>query len=234
MRTVLGRVLGHARGGKKVILADEWTFSALSAMLFSVGIGLLRGFLKSWRFKRRRGFTLLKRRAIIRFPGYLSVGKNFIAEEGCEINAIAKRGVVFGDRVTVGAYALIRPSNNYGGPIGEGLSVGDNSNIGPFAYIGCSGYIQIGNNVMMGPRVGLYAENHIFERTDIPMKQQGVSVETIIIEDDCWIGANSVILAGVRIGHGSIISAGSVVSKDVAPFTIVGGVPAKQIKSRIG
>ena len=85
---------------------------------------------------------------------------------------------------------------------------------------------------MMGPRVNLLAENHNFERTDIPIKAQGVRRSFIAIGDDCWLGANCTILAGVTIGQGSIVAAGAVVTSDVPPFSIVGGVPARLIKSR--
>lgn len=113
-----------------------------------------------------------------------------------------------------------------------GLIVGDNSNIGPFSYIGCSGLITIGSNVMISPRVSIYAENHNFERTDIPMKDQGVTRKDVIIEDDCWIAANSVVLAGVTIGKGTIIAAGSVVTTDIPSYSIAAGVPARVIKKR--
>jgi acetyltransferase-like isoleucine patch superfamily enzyme len=68
---------------------------------------------------------------------------------------------------------------------------------------------------------------------DIPMKEQGVTQKGVVIEDDCWIAANSVILDGVRIGRGSVVAAGAVVSRDVPPFSIVAGVPARVIKNRI-
>ena len=66
-----------------------------------------------------------------------------------------------------------------------------------------------------------------------PIMKQGVKREFVKIEDDCWIAANTVILAGVTIGKGSVIAAGSVVNKDVPPYSVVAGVPAKVIKSRI-
>ena len=115
---------------------------------------------------------------------------------------------------------------------GEGLKVGNNSNIGAYSYIGCSGYIEIGDNVMMGPRVNLMSENHNYSDLNHSMKSQGVTRSYIIIEDDVWIGVNSTILAGVRIGSGSIIAAGAVVTKDVPKNSIVGGIPAKIIRSR--
>jgi acetyltransferase-like isoleucine patch superfamily enzyme len=85
---------------------------------------------------------------------------------------------------------------------------------------------------MMSPRVSIYSENHLFDDPELSIKEQGVKREFVKIEDDCWIAANTVILAGVTIGRGSVIAAGSVVTKDVPPYSIVGGVPAKVIKSR--
>lgn len=213
---------------------EQWDKrSIISTFLWLIPL-MIRGIVKRLFFKQSKGFLLLVgKNTVIRQPHYLSVGKEFIAEDYCEINCLSKRGIVLGDRVSIGRYALIRPTNFYGGgEIGEGLKVGDNSNIGSYAYIGCSGYIEIGNNVMISPRVSIYSENHNFADISIPMKEQGVTREFVKIEDDCWIASNSVILAGVTIGKGSVISAGSVVTKDVPPYSIVGGVPAKVIKMR--
>ena len=85
---------------------------------------------------------------------------------------------------------------------------------------------------MMGPRVSLFAENHNFERTDLTMREQGVTRQEIVVEDDCWLASGSIILAGVTVGRGSIIAAGAVVTKDVPPYSIVGGNPGKIIRLR--
>ena len=74
--------------------------------------------------------------------------------------------------------------------------------------------------------------NHNFELLNTPIRMQGHSIKNISIDDDVWIGANAVILGGVNIGRGAIVAAGSVVSKDVPPHTVVGGVPARTIKMR--
>ncbi|WML36795.1 hypothetical protein [Clostridium sp. OS1-26] len=74
-------------------------------------------------------------------------------EMHCEVQGLSKRGLVFGDNVTIGNSAMIRPSSYYGVEVGEGLKMGNNSSIGPMSYIGCAGYINIGSNVMIGPRV---------------------------------------------------------------------------------
>lgn len=111
------------------------------------------------------------------------------------------------------------------------VELGDNSGLGINCRI--SGKTIIGNNVMMGPNVCIFTTNHAFDRTDIPMNLQGMSVQRpVVIEDDVWIGANVIILPGVTISKGSIIGAGAVVTKNVPEYAIVGGNPAKILKTR--
>ena len=200
--------------------------------LFTLFAWLVRGLFYRFFWHSSNGLVLIGPSVKIISGHKLSVGKNFVMERGAEINCISTKGIKFGEKVTIGSYAIIRPSNVYGGPVGVGLKIGNHSNIGPYSYIGCSGYVEIGNNVMMAPRVSLYAENHNFDSIDFPMKDQGVTTAPIIIEDDCWIAANSIILAGVRIGKGSVIAAGSVVTKDVTPYSVMAGNPAKKLKNR--
>lgn len=110
--------------------------------------------------------------------------------------------------------------------------------IGDFSELGTNCIIQsntfIGNNVIMGPDVKIYTRNHRFESLEIPIQNQGHTEEKVVIGNDVWIGANSIILSGVIIGDHSIIAAGSVVTKDVSECSIVGGIPAKVIKYRNG
>ena len=210
----------------------EWQNADILTTLFRLSFFYFRGMFQRLFFKRSSGWVLVGKGASIRYARHLSVGRDFIVEDYAEVNCMTYRGIVAGDRVTIGKHAIIRPTNIYGSAIGEGLKIGNNSSIGPYSYIGCSGYIEIGDNVMMSPRVSIYAENHLFDHPDLTIKDQGVKREFVKIEDDCWIAANTVILAGVTIGRGSVIAAGSVVTKDIPPYSVVGGIPAKVIKSR--
>ena len=87
---------------------------------------------------------------------------------------------------------------------------------------------------MIAPHVMLAGGSHNFSDTNVPMKLQGHKAKGIVLEDDVWIGANSVILDGVRIGKGAIVGAGAVVTKAIEPYAIVGGNPARTIGHRIG
>lgn len=233
MRSLLIFLVRRLKRDGAWALDPAMSTGALLALLGSSLSKAARGARRRIGFRRARGVTMIGRHVTLRNKRQISVGRNFIAEDYSEIQGLAKRGVIFGDRVTVGRFAMIRPSGYYGGELGEGLVVGDHSNIGPYCYIGCSGGIRIGANVMMSPRVSLYAENHNFSDTAIPMKEQGVSRAPIVIEDDCWIASHAVVLAGVTIGRGSIIAAGSVVTRDVPPYSIVAGSPARVLRSRL-
>jgi maltose O-acetyltransferase len=114
---------------------------------------------------------------------------------------------------------------------GQDISIGDFSGIGIDAKL--SGEITIGNHVMMGPEVMIYTYGHKYDDLDVPMVMQGnTEVQPVVIHDDVWIGARAIILPGVTIGKGSIIAAGSVVTKDVPEYAVFGGNPAKIIKTR--
>jgi maltose O-acetyltransferase len=91
---------------------------------------------------------------------------------------------------------------------------------------------QIGDFVMIASGAALLDRQHIFSRHDIPMMKQGKIRKKVVIEDDVWIGQNTIIMPGIKIGKGAIVGAGAVVTKDVPPYAIVGGVPAKIIKFR--
>ena len=95
------------------------------------------------------------------------------------------------------------------------------------------GEIIIGNDVLVGPNSVIRASNHNYKRTDIPIREQGHSGGTIVIENDVWLGANVKVTPDVVIHKGAVIAAGAVVTHDVEPYEIVGGVPAKHIKWRL-
>lgn len=114
---------------------------------------------------------------------------------------------------------------------GSGIIIGSYSSIGVNCHV--RGPLEIGEDVMMGPNCRIMTTNHRSDRTDIHMIEQGdTTPQKVTICDDVWIGVNVVILPGVTIGEGCVIGAGAVVTKDVPPYSVVGGVPAKVIKSR--
>lgn len=112
------------------------------------------------------------------------------------------------------------------------FELGENSYIGSYSVVGVNKKIIIGKNVMISDNVSIRDTDHKFDKINVPMIFQGIDTDKIFIEDDVWIGHGVIITKGVKIGKGAIVAAGAVVTKDVPPYTVVGGVPAKIIKYR--
>lgn len=193
---------------------------------------LLRGSLRKLLIGRSAGPLFVGRRVRFSSSARISQRGRLVIEDGVEIQALAKHGLSFGADVSIGAGTMIRPSSYYGGEIGEGLVVGDRSSMGAGCFIGCSGLIVIGDDVMLGPGVRIFSENHRFSRTTETIKSQGVDRGTVSIGNDCWIASGVTITANVRIGTGVIVGAGSVVTSDLPDFSIAAGSPARVIRMR--
>ena len=190
-------------------------------ILYRTGIKFLRGNIYRTFLKEVHGMFLVGKNVQISYGKHIRCGKNVKFEDYSEIHGLCSEGLNFGDYVTIGRGVMIRPSSYYGVDYGIGLTMGEHSSIGPYGYVGRSGRITIGKNVMFGPKCSLFAENHVFSDTESTIKSQGVQQKGIIIEDDCWIGSNVTILDGVTIGRGSVIGAGTLVTKNVSAGSIV-------------
>lgn len=131
--------------------------------------------------------------------------------------------------VVLGKGCTIQPNVNFG--------KGDNIAIGNMCQINERVYIQsgkIGNYVLIAPNVSILSKFHKYDNIDVPMALQGIGKDSPpVIEDDVWIGRNVVIMPGIIVGKGSIIGSNAVVTKNVEPYSIIGGVPAKLIKKRV-
>ena len=114
----------------------------------------------------------------------------------------------------------------------QNVTIGERVSLNRNTMITAKAQISIGNHVLIGPNVVINSGNHGHTEKNVTMDCQPHILSPIIIEDDVWIGANSVILAGVTLGKGCVVGAGAVVTKNVEPYSIVGGVPAKKIGER--
>jgi len=113
---------------------------------------------------------------------------------------------------------------------GADIEIGDNSGLGLNCRV--TGPLKIGNDVMIGPDVMIFTQNHRNDRLDISMRLQTDPKRPVVIEDDVWIAARVIILPGVTVHKGAIVGAGAVVTKDVPEYAVVGGNPAKVIRYR--
>lgn len=112
------------------------------------------------------------------------------------------------------------------------LSLGAHVGINYGAWINARGGISIGADTIVGPYAVIHSANHRYEDSEVPVRSQGYLLEPVSIGRDVWIGAHATVLPGVSIGDGAVIGAGAVVTRDVHPGAVVGGVPARPIGSR--
>ena len=189
---------------------------------------------------------------IVRWRG-AKVGANFGL--GRSTRVLSPVCFTAGDDVTVGDFSFLECFSNRGVKIGHHTSFDRNLwlhcggpssagsgffEIGDHSYIGCNavlgaggGGIKIGNNVLIGQSVNIHSESHVISDPTKLIREQGISYQGIVIEDDVWIGSKATILDGVVIGRGAVIGAGAVVTKSIPPYGIAVGVPAKVIGTRV-
>jgi acetyltransferase-like isoleucine patch superfamily enzyme len=210
----------------------EFTYRDLLTICLAKAVGIVRGTLLIKLFLRKsQGLVFAEKGAKVLFGKKVRCGKNLNLMAFSTINALSYEGVEIGDNCTIGKFAMVECTGVLRN-VGQRLRIGSNVGINHYCYIGVRGTIEIGDNVIFGPRVSVLSENHNFDRTDIPIKHQGVTKGTTRIGNDVWIGAGASILSGVTIGDGCVIGAGAVVTGDVEPWSVVVGVPAKVVKKR--
>ena len=150
------------------------------------------------------------------------IGKNTI------IRFSTRMDILPFNKFEIGSQSLIEDFSTINNGVGD-VKIGNNSIIGLSNVI--IGPVDIGNGVMLAQNIVVSGLNHSYEAINISPSKQPVNKKKITIEDDVWIGANSIITAGVRIGKHAVIGAGSVVVKDIPPYSIAVGNPAKVIKA---
>jgi acetyltransferase-like isoleucine patch superfamily enzyme len=231
-RALLGRCLAGAKGPEAYDIDPAIDDVMARQILRYSAAKVARGMLVKPRLGASRGTLMIGRRVTITHPQMVRCGYGFVVEDDAELHGLCSDGLHFGNNVTVGRGAQIRPSGYYGRALGVGLVVGDNSNIGSSCYIGASGGIRIGRNVLMAAHVVVLSEEHRYQDAGLRIKSQGVVWKETVIEDDVWLGARCVILGGAHVGRGAVVAAGAVVKGDVEPFTVVAGVPARPVRQR--
>lgn len=195
---------------------------------FCIGkiICLLRGFI------RVHEKVFLEQNVHIKYKNKIKWGRNFRCGRNVTLYALSEEGIQFGDNCSVGINTRIECTGSFEF-LGKGFKCGDNCGLGTDSFYGCAGGIEIGTDVIIGNYVSMHSENHNYTNSDVPIRLQGVNHKGIKIGNNCWIGAKTTILDGTVIGNGCIIAAGAVVTGKFPDNSIIAGVPAKIIKSRI-
>lgn len=193
-----------------------------------VGVGLRA---LSYRLiMRLEGMVAIEAGVRIVYASNIRLGKNVYLDQGVYLHALPA-GITIGNDTFVMHHTMLHVFNFRKLPQ-AGITIGKNCFFGEFNVIRGQGGVHIGDGVYTGPMVQIVAVNHVFDDPERPIREQGITAQGIVIEDDVWIGSGVTVLDGVTIGRGSIIGAGSVVSTDIPPYSIAVGTPAKPIKNR--
>lgn len=175
------------------------------------------------------GTAAIENNVRLRFADHIRLGHGVYLDQNTYLHA-TPGGIEIGDRTIVMHGAVLHVYNFRDMPHSF-IRIGSDSLVGEYSVIRGQGGVQIGDRVYTSPFTQIIAVNHVFDDPGRPFVEQGITAEGIIIEDDVWLGAGSVITDGVRVGKGAVVAAGAVVTRDVPPHTVVGGVPAKPIKA---
>jgi len=175
------------------------------------------------------GWVGIERSVRLRFANLIRLGAGCYLDQGVYIHA-CPGGVEIGPRTMVMHGAVLHVYNFRDLPH-AGIRIGSDSLIGEYTVIRGQGGVALGNRVYTSPLTQIIAVNHVFDDPRRPFVEQGITAEGITIEDDVWLGSGSIVTDGVRIGRGAVVAAGAVVTGDVPPGVVVGGVPARVLRT---
>jgi acetyltransferase-like isoleucine patch superfamily enzyme len=229
MKTVIQKLI-RLRNPAFRFDSDLNTFALLQFSWNQFGC-MLRGLRLILLFKNPKGALVGAGVKFLNLP-QVTWGRFLRLGDAVYISAMGKEGITFGNNVGIGAHSRVVVSTTLN-HLGEGIRIGNNVGIGEFAYLGGAGGLEIGDDCIIGQYFSCHPENHATGNIKEPIRLQGVTRKGIRIGNNCWIGSKVTILDGVTIGDGCILAAGAVVTKSFPANSIIGGVPAKLLKSRV-
>lgn len=190
---------------------------------------LSSGFLRGVLLTRRklvlgRGAKITNLRSLYLNGGLVRIG------EYCRLECTSHEGINLGQNFKLGAFSQIIASGTLT-DLGKGVNIGHNVGIGEFSYIGGAGGTRIGDDTIIGQYFSAHPENHVFSDGSLPIRKQGTTREGIVVGSGCWIGAKVTLTDGITIGGNSVIGAGSVVTKSFPKNSVIGGIPARLLRT---
>jgi len=216
---VLGRPgLGALIGYEAVLLASAWVPGALGLVLRKLLYPRLMGAVGQ--------DVAIGQNVTVRHPHKISIGSHVAIDDNCLLDAkgSSNRGIAIGNRVFVGRNSILSCKNG-------DITLEDGVNIGFNCEVFSGSSVTIGRNALLAGYCYVIGGGHEFENVDRPVQEQRGVSKGVTIEEDVWLGAGTMVLDGVQIGSHTIVGAGSVVTSDLPPRSVVAGTPARVLRS---
>lgn len=163
----------------------------------------------------------------LRHPHKIAIGDNVVIDDGCCLDAKGtdNRGISIGDRVFVGRNTILSCKNG-------DIVIDDDANLGFNCEIFSASRVRVGRSILMAAYTYLVGGDHLYDRVDIPVLEQGRTARGIEVDDNVWLGTHVVVTDGSRVGRDAIVGAGAVVVGEIPEFAIAAGIPAKVLRDR--
>jgi acetyltransferase-like isoleucine patch superfamily enzyme len=165
----------------------------------------------------------------LRYAENIRLGRNVYLDHGTYLHA-CPGGIAIGDDTLVMHGAVLHVYNFRDLPKAS-ITIGARCIIGELSVIRGQGGVTIGDDVLIAPQVQILAVDHVIQTSRVPIMEQGLRTQGIVIEDGVWLGAGAIVTDGVRIGRNAVIGAGAVVTRDVPAGTVAVGVPARVVRT---
>jgi acetyltransferase-like isoleucine patch superfamily enzyme len=178
---------------------------------------------------KMEGAAAIEHGVRLRFADGIKLGRRAYLDHGVYLHA-CPNGIQIGANSLVMHGAVLHVYNFRDLPH-AGIRIGRDCLIGEYSVIRGQGGVTIGDRVYTSPYTQIIAVNHVFDDPTKSFTEQGITAQGIEIDNDVWLGAGAIVTDGVRIGQGAVVAAGAVVTQDVPPHHVVGGVPARPIKA---
>ena len=209
-------------------ILEQTIMSLLGGLPGLIGVGL-RGVAYKLLLKAD-GLPLIEHNVRLLCPANIHLGKQVYLDSQVYLHALPS-GITIGEGSSL-MHGTILHVFNFRDLPHAGITLGKHCFLGEYTCIRGQGGVHLGDGVYTGTHVQIAAVNHVYSDPDRYIKDQGITAEGIVIEDDVWLGSNVVVVDGVTIGKGCVVGAGAVVTKSLPPYSVAVGVPAKVVKDR--
>lgn len=217
-------------GKKNYSVSNDLSSFEIISLFFYRFFDLMRGLLLMLRIKESKFPVFRGQGGKIFFPKKLKAGPTLNIGQNVVINALCKKGIIIGKNFTIKSNSVIDCTGVLS-DLGEGLVIGNNVGLSENCFLQVRGEVIIEDDVIFGPGVSIFSENHDFKSPNTSIKSQGVTRKGVKISSGCWLGANSIVLDGVELGKNCVVGAGSIVTKSFPDGSVVVGSPAKIINN---